>query len=144
MLHRILLITAFASLPWTVACTQSEDDACGKGTEYKNGACHPATAGTSSTTAGTTSSSDGGAGADAGGAPPTGATDPNFGAACETADDCSGSTNYCVPMSPFDSAYCSVQDCDPGDPEVCPTGWTCTDLSRFLAGAPWACSRPFD
>ena len=140
MLHRILLITAFASLTWAVACTQSEDDACGKGTVYRDGACHPASAGTSS---GTASSSDGGAGATEGGAP-TGAIDPNFGAACQTADDCMGSTNYCVPMSPFDSAYCSVQDCNPGDPEVCPAGWTCTDLSRFLPGSPWACARPID
>jgi hypothetical protein len=147
MLHRTLLITAFASLPWAVACTQSEDDACGKGTVYRDGGCHPATAGTSSTSAGTTSSSDGGAGADAGGAPQAGApgaTDPNFGVPCETADECSGSTNYCVPASPFDSAYCSVQDCDPAAPEVCPAGWTCTDLSRFVAGSPWACTRPFD
>jgi hypothetical protein len=143
MLHRILLITAFASLPWAVACTQSEDDACGEGTVYRDGGCHVASAGTNTGTSGTTSSGDGGAGANAGGAPATGATDPNFGLDCKTADDCAGDTNYCVPMSPFDSAYCSVQDCDPSDPEVCPAGWTCTDLNRFQAGEPWACTRPY-
>lgn len=148
MLHRTLLITALASLPWLVACTQSEDDACGEGTVYRDGGCHPASAGTSNGSAGTSSPSDGGsadaAGAPAGGAPAAGATDPNFGLDCETADDCAGITDYCVPMSPFDSAYCSVQACDASDPEVCPAGWTCTDLSRFQAGAPWACTRPFD
>ena len=151
MLHRILLITAFASLPWAVACTQSEDDACGKGTEYDDGGCHIARAGTNSGTAGKPAATDGGAGndvgdagSDVGGAPSSGATDPNFGLDCKTDDDCTGGTNYCVPMSPFDSAYCSLQNCDPGNPEVCPAGWTCTDLNRFQAGAPWACTRPFD
>ena len=143
MLHRILLITALASLPWAVACTQSEDDACGKGTVYDDGGCHPATAGTSSTTAGTTSSSDGGADADAGGAGATGATDPNFGLDCTADDECTGATNYCLPPSPVDARYCTVQDCDPADPQaLCPAEWKCTDLSLFQAGLPTACTRP--
>lgn len=144
MLHRTLLLTALASLSWAVACTQSEDDACGKGTVYRDGACHPDTAGTASTAGKAPVSSDGGAGNDAGGAPTGGATDPNFGLDCKADDDCTGATNYCVPMSPFDSAYCSVKDCDAADPEACPAGWTCTDLNRFQAGEPWACTRPFD
>ncbi|MES1188714.1 MAG: hypothetical protein ABUL60_33170, partial [Myxococcales bacterium] len=69
------------------------------------------------------------------------AIDPNFGLDCSTNDDCQARTNYCVPASPFDTAYCSVQDCDQ-DPSLCPATWTCTDLSRFVAGLPWACTRP--
>jgi len=144
MLHRTLLITAFASLTWVVACTQSEDDACGKGNVYRDGLCHPETAGTTSTAGKPPVSSDGGAGNDAGGAP-TGATDPNFGLACTLDDECTGATNYCVPPSPVDTRYCTVQDCDAADPQaLCPADWKCTDLSRFQAGLPWACTRPTD
>jgi hypothetical protein len=142
MLNRALALTALTALTLALcgACTQSEADACGKGNVYRDGDCHPesvATAGSGPT------ASDGGAGTEAGAAgAPSEATDPNFGATCSTSEDCQGVTNYCVPMSPFDTAYCSVQDCDPADPNACPATWTCTNLSRFVAGLPWACTRP--
>lgn len=143
MLHRTLLLTALATTLLLVACTQSEDDACGKGDVYRDGGCHPAPVSTAGTAPVMT---DGGAGneaAGAGGAGSPSAADPNFGLVCRTTEDCQGPTDYCVPMSPFDSRYCSARDCDPSDASTCPAGWTCTDLNRFQKGEPWACTRPF-
>jgi hypothetical protein len=140
MLSRALSLTAFtaATLVLCVACTQSEADACGKGTVYRDGDCHPETVATGGSAAITTPAGNEAGAAGAG----TEATDPNFGLDCSTNEDCQGVTNYCVPMSPFDTAYCSLQDCDSADPGGCPATWTCTDLSRFVAGLPWACTRP--
>ncbi len=135
MLHRALLLTAI-TFTLCAACTQSEADACGAGTEYRDGDCHPAPA----ASAGKPTTTDGGA-ANEGGAGPTEAIDPNFGLDCSQSDECMGATAYCVPMSPFDTAYCSASGCDL-DAAICPSGWNCTDLSRFLVGAPWACTRP--
>ena len=129
-----------------VACTQSEDGACGKGTVYRDGDCHPAggTSGSSSiSAAGAANAAGGAADAGAAGSATIDEPDPSFGLACSADQDCSDATNYCVPQSPFDVAYCSARDCDQ-DPTLCPTGWACTDLSRFQDGLPWACTRPLD
>jgi len=150
MLHRALF-PFIAGFAWCVACTQSKDDACGKGNVYDDGVCRVApvtSAGTGSGTAGSgtagSSSEPDGMGGEGGsaGQAPTRAGVP-FGDACAETTDCGGDTDYCVPMSPFDTAYCSASGCDAA-PELCPEGWTCTDLSRFVAGAPWACTRRFD
>lgn len=144
MISRALLLTALTActLVLGVACTLSDAEACGKGTVYRDGACHPetvATAGSGPT------ATDGGAKSDGGSAgAPAEEIDPNFGLACSTSDDCQAPTDFCVPASPFDTAYCSVQDCDAADPNACPATWTCTDLSRFVAGLPSACTRPTD
>lgn len=137
MQSRALFLTAL-TFALGVACTQSEDDACGKGTVYRDGACHPAPA-----SAGTAPiSSAGSAGAAAGGAGPDETIDPDFGLDCSADDECAGVTDYCVPQSPVDTRYCTVRDCDPDDDNACPPSWTCTDLSRFVAGLPFACTRP--
>lgn len=147
MPSRALLFTALTActLVLGAACTVSEADACGKGTVYEDGACHPETAATAGTGPVAT---DGGAKNEGGttgtGGAPAEAIDPNFGVACSTSDDCQAPTDFCVPASPFDTAYCSVQDCDAADPNACPATWTCTDLSRFVAGLPTACTRPTD
>ncbi len=135
MLHRALFFTALSFTVCAAACTQSEADACGEGTVYRDGDCHPAPA----ASAGTSSMSEGGAGG-AGAA-----VDPNFGLACAASDECTGATDYCVPMSPFDTAYCSASGCDL-DASICPSGWKCTDLKQFLPDdpdAPSVCARPF-
>lgn len=136
MQSRALLLTAL-TFALSVACTQSEEDACGKGTVYRDGACHPAPVANAS--AGSAPmTSDGGAG----GAAPGDTIDPNFGVDCTADAECAGVTDYCVPQSPVDTRYCTVRDCDPGDDSACPPSWTCTDLSRFVAGLPFACTRP--
>jgi hypothetical protein len=138
MLHRAPFLTAIAFSLYAAACTQSEADACGEGTVYRDGDCHPAPA----SSAGTSSMSDGGAGNEPGAGGASEASDPNFGVDCTASDECMGATDYCIPMSPFDTAYCSASGCDL-DASICPSGWKCTDLSQFLTDAPWACSRPF-
>lgn len=131
---RIRLLFSLATiLTLLAACTQSEADACGKGTEYRDGACHPisGSAGTSSTpSAG--GSGEGGQGD---------SIDPSFGQPCTTSDECSGATNYCTPMSPVDTTYCTVSGCDV-DPTICPADWTCFDVSKFVPGEPFICTRP--
>ena len=139
MPSRALLLTAL-TFALSVACTQSEDDACGKGTVYRDGSCHPAPVGSS----GTAPSDDGGASGQAGGTGPGESIDPNFGLDCSADAECSGATDYCVPQSPVDTRYCTLRDCDPNDDNACPPSWTCTDLSRFVAGLPFACTRPTD
>jgi hypothetical protein len=141
MQSRALFLTAL-TFALSVACTQSEDDACGKGTVYRDGACHPAPAASAGSSGSAPTSSEGGAAGDAGGASPGETIDPNFGLDCAVDADCTGVTDYCVPKSPFDMAYCSVKDCDVSDPATCPASWTCTDLSRFVEGLPSACTRP--
>ena len=142
MISRALLFTVLTAcmLLLGVACTLSEADACGKGTVYRDGSCHPE----SPASAGSGPVAPEGGAKNDGGAPGGGteATDPNFGLDCSVSEDCQAPTDFCVPMSPFDTAYCSVQDCDATDPNACPPTWTCTNLSRFVAGLPWACTRP--
>jgi hypothetical protein len=69
------------------------------------------------------------------------AIDPAFGEPCEASDTCTGPTNYCTPPSPVDTQYCTVSGCDQ-DASLCPPGWECFDVSQFIEGAPFVCSRP--
>lgn len=115
------------------ACTQDEATACGKGAYYQDGACHPGEPEP------VTPSAAGGAGGEAGQAPVE--LDPAFGADCSSTGDCAAPTDYCVPKSPFDVAYCSTQGC--ADASECPPDWTCTNVGQFMTGEPYACTRPF-
>ncbi len=67
-----------------------------------------------------------------------------FGAPCNdtaTHRDCSCAANYCS-KSPFDTqGYCSITGCKE-NPAVCPTGWSCFDVSLVAPGQPSVCMRP--
>jgi hypothetical protein len=67
-----------------------------------------------------------------------------FGAPCNDTtmhSDCSCAANYCS-KSPFDTqGYCSVIGCKE-NPAICPTGWSCFDVSVFAAGQPSVCMKP--
>lgn len=77
-------------------------------------------------------------------APITGGDERGFGATCAdtvTHSDCPCEANYCS-KSPFDSqGYCSITGCI-DDPEICPQGWSCLDVSVFAPGQPSVCVRP--
>lgn len=134
LLRSLLLLALTTSL--VAACTQDEATACGQGTEYRDGACHPSVPAVDNGEGGATTG-----GAAAGGEAGAVAIDPAFGEACETSDTCTGPTNYCTPPSPVDTQYCTVSGCDE-DASLCPPGWECFDVSQFIAGEPFVCSRP--
>ncbi|MES1183908.1 MAG: hypothetical protein ABUL60_08825, partial [Myxococcales bacterium] len=60
MPSRALSLTALTALTLALcaACTVSEADACGKGTVYRDGACHPADTSGSAGTAGSATMSE--------------------------------------------------------------------------------------
>jgi hypothetical protein len=74
----------------------------------------------------------------------SGADARGFGAPCNDTtnhSDCPCAASYCS-KSPFDAqGYCSVTGCKE-NPSLCPTGWTCFDVSLFAPGQPAVCARP--
>ena len=74
--------------------------------------------------------------------PPTTPPTPDaYGAPCTDVDDCNAPTDYCAARPGQTAGYCTRQGCK-DDPSVCPSGWTCFDLSRFEPGAPAICAKP--
>lgn len=66
--------------------------------------------------------------------------DPHFGAPCTDSTSCAAPTDFCLPP-PGGIAYCTRSGCL-ADPTMCPTGWTCVDLSVYQAGLPAVCIQP--
>ena len=80
------------------------------------------------------SSSDSGAVAGDGGG-------PDFGSPCTDSaghTDCADPAPYCAVMPGAAEGVCTRDGCL-DSPEVCPTGWNCVDLSRFMPGLPSIC-----
>ena len=116
-----------------IACSDSKDDACGKGLVYSNGSCVAAGTGGSAGSSATT----GGASSSTGGSAATG----SFGKVCSVNTDCTEDTNYCA-HSPVDPMpYCTASGCD-ADASVCPSGWTCFNVGQFAPGEPYVCMQP--
>jgi hypothetical protein len=91
-------------------------------------------------------------GADAGGeedgGAPDGGTCAPFGYPCSTTDDCICETNICILRTTSDAeegsdadGVCTHTGCL-SDPAICPSGWTCVDLSPYGAGLPSICIPP--
>jgi hypothetical protein len=62
------------------------------------------------------------------------ASNPNaqFGSACMLQSDCGGVAPVCGgPMLPICTAINCIES-----PSVCPTGWTCIDVTKYMASAP--------
>jgi hypothetical protein len=70
--------------------------------------------------------------------PPT--TDA-FGAPCTDVSSCGAPTDYCAVMPGQSSGYCTRKGCV-DDPNVCPSGWSCFDLSKFDPASPAICVKP--
>lgn len=83
------------------------------------------------------------AGGDAG-ATDSGGSDTaiTFGTPCKDGvnhSDCQSATTTVCLIAPGDTVgQCSAINCDQ-NPSVCPTGWSCYDLSVFQPGAPYGC-----
>ncbi|MFO0729042.1 MAG: hypothetical protein U1E65_35005 [Myxococcota bacterium] len=65
----------------------------------------------------------------------------SFGIACTDDAGCGGATSYCAKQPGASEGYCTATGCTSA-PAVCPTGWSCFDLSVFQPGAPSICRRP--
>jgi hypothetical protein len=74
-----------------------------------------------------------------------GAAQPTFGTTCSDTtnhSDCPcGPANYCAAMPGQTKGYCTAQGCK-ADPSVCPSGWSCFDLSAFSPTLPSICTKP--
>ena len=65
-----------------------------------------------------------------------------FGTACTSDADCScEAAGYCALMPGQTSGYCTATGCT-DDPSVCPSGWSCFDLSAFSSDLPAICMKP--
>lgn len=63
-----------------------------------------------------------------------------FGAPCARDADCTCAANYCALSPGARTGYCSVTGCS-AEASVCPSGYSCFDLSRFAAGLPAFCAK---
>jgi len=71
-------------------------------------------------------------------------TDVAFGTTCDdstTHSQCGCSTNYCAVSPGQSEGYCTITGCVE-DPSVCPSGWSCFDLSSIVPGQPSFCLQP--
>jgi hypothetical protein len=68
-----------------------------------------------------------------------------FGKSCKDAaasSDCPcTAASYCALMPGQSEGYCTAKGCK-DDPSVCPSGWSCLDLSLFSAELPAVCLKP--
>ena len=74
---------------------------------------------------------------------PTECADATFGSACFTATaatDCGCDTGFCAAM-PGQQGFCTHSGCLQ-DPPVCPSGWTCMDLSAYGQQGLSICTPP--
>ncbi|HET8935335.1 MAG TPA: hypothetical protein VFN67_17925 [Polyangiales bacterium] len=68
-----------------------------------------------------------------------------FGASCTDStnhSDCPcAPASYCAQMPGQTTGYCTAKGCK-DEPSVCPSGWTCFDLSAFSPDLPAICMKP--
>jgi hypothetical protein len=74
------------------------------------------------------------------------ASSRGFGAACSTsgadAEACPcAPAGYCALMPGQTQGYCTATDCK-SNPSLCPSGWSCFDLSAFDPSLPAICAKP--
>lgn len=146
MIRAGLLVVFVASTLGGAACL---GDRCGPDAEYKDGMCVAKPSG----------KADGG-GADAAVAPvgdaavgdtretPEAAPGPDgssggiagLGDTCAGDGDCDKDASYCAISPGQGSGYCTVTGCDTEDPQSCPAGYYCLDLSIYGPGLPKMCA----
>jgi hypothetical protein len=125
--NRGIAIALLSLLP-AIGCGGEQ---CDPDQELNNHMCKAASTG------GTGASADsGGSAGDSGGA----SAGTSLGALCASDSECTGDTNYCA-TPPTTPRFCTRTGCKE-DPSVCPAGWTCMDLSIFLATLPAICEPP--
>jgi hypothetical protein len=120
MLRRALLLLASIAF---AACFP-EADRCDPDQRYSYGLCY-----TIDAAASTVDGND------------AGASFAHFGDVCAGDGDCAAPTDYCAKYPSDPTGYCTRTGCLT-DPSLCPNGWSCVDLSVYLAGLPAICLAP--
>ena len=69
-----------------------------------------------------------------------GAGSSQLGDTCAVPGDCHCPATYCAVMPGATTGYCTPTGCDV-TPSLCPSPWTCLDLSAFQAGLPHVCYK---
>ncbi|MDB4988223.1 MAG: hypothetical protein JWN04_3401 [Myxococcaceae bacterium] len=63
-----------------------------------------------------------------------------WGAPCKEQSDCTCEASYCALMPGQSMGYCSKTGCKT-EPDLCPSDWTCFDVSQFAPGQPSICTK---
>lgn len=118
--------------PFALACLVlaacfSDTDHCDPDQRYAFGLCYQIDAAASPADAASTADAD-----------PRFA---HFSDVCTGDDSCAAPTDYCAKYPSDPTGYCTRTGCLT-DLSICPDGWSCLDLSVYLAGLPAICLRP--
>lgn len=133
---RQVLTAALAGLLLAVALVLGACDGgekCDPGQRYDHGLCYVASP---DGTAASTDAASGEGGPDGGTAGQTA-----FGATCGDSSECAAPTDWCAMQPGQTEGYCTETGCL-DQPDECPDGWACTDLSIYQEGLPAICTRP--
>jgi hypothetical protein len=128
-MSRIRICKAFAFLGATAlgcllaGCT--ENDPCDDNEILVDGWCNPAPADAAADAAAVNPG-----GSDAGESEGGGAATA-FGQTCMKDAECPAPTNYCAVVPGTPTGNCTASGCNL-DASICPSGWTCTDLTAFI------------
>lgn len=109
-----------------------DEDICGdEMVRVKGGMCAPPPeVSTADTDTGTMDTSSGTS---------TGGLPTGMGDVCASSANCTQEADYCAIEPPATEGICTVQGCTV-TPDDCPTGFSCMDLSIFMAGLPAICT----
>ena len=110
-MRRGLLLIFTAAVAMFTAAGCDVDSPCDSTTTYVNGSCKPIPK----------------------------AAPGSFGAVCGSNADCVAPSDTCFQQGTA-VGFCSAVACNVNS-AVCPAGWSCWDLSKFQAGAPWGCMK---
>lgn len=140
-LRRGLVLGAASASAIVAACEKPGSDLCDPGQvlDPKTGYCFAAPKADAGSDGATPQASEGGMSEASDGASCSAGTS-QFGDPCMSTTDCHCPTDYCAQMPGAASGTCTRTGCDV-DPAICPSGFTCLDLSQFAAGLPHICYK---
>ena len=113
-IHIASATLALFTLGGLLGCT--EKTPCSDGERFDNGYCYPVDAAAPRADAAACLAIDAGS--------------SGFGQACTDSTQCVSPTYYCAIQPPNTTGFCSAFGCDT-DPCLCPTSWTCMDLTPY-------------
>ncbi|MFT3924651.1 MAG: hypothetical protein QM778_19075 [Myxococcales bacterium] len=118
-------------------CLEDPEDSCSSNEKFENKVCVPDT-GDGDGDGDDTQADAGSDSGTQGGVDATG-----FGTVCTKDAECMPNAPYCAIMPGAPNGYCTKQGCTVDNPgAVCPTGWTCFDLSVFDPSLSTMCRKP--
>jgi hypothetical protein len=131
------LLTCLTALTLVASGCIDEDKACGD-MELVDGMCIPKTQGTDTNDPPDTSDAGADAGADENADTEEDGLPAGMGDVCTGDGTCTGEADFCALEPGAAEGMCTVQGCTV-EPNDCPAGYICFDLSIFAAGLPTIC-----